>query len=642
MKKTSLSYHIIRNVLIFTVGLFLILFSVNYYFTYNSLKEETREKVNSLAKSTVNSIEQVLSKAEMNPHVVAKLLESSFIHKDSLLPFLKTMLSVNENLYGAIIAFEPDFFPEHGSYYAPYVYRQGNSIKATILGDKEYEYFYMDWYQIPKTVQKPYWSEPYYDEGGGNILMTTYSVPFYTLKNGERIFSGIVTIDISLQWLTDLISKVKILNSGYAFVLSRNGVIVAHPNSNYVMNESIFSIAKENNQPAMRETGRDMVRGEQNFESAGFRSKWKSGKLWINYAPLPSSCWSIGIIYPDSEMFASMNKMNFILIGLMVIGLALLTFFIYKIISGLTSPLRDFAKSARLIASGNFNVQLPIIKTEDEMKELHSSFSYMQKELDEYMLTLKETTAAKEKIESELRIAKEIQMSMIPNIFPPFPDLPQIDVFAILKSAKEVGGDLYDFFAIGKNKFCFAIGDVSGKGVPASLFMAVTCTLMRSISQKEESPAEIVTTLNRSISKNNDLNMFVTLFLGVLDLTTGELRYTNAGHNPPVIIKGGNRAEMFERAKNIPVALFEEHKYEEFSLILKKGEKIFLYTDGVSEAENSKNELFGEAAIIEVIEANLHKTPKELIRLVEKKVSLHVDDYIQSDDITMMTIEYNG
>ncbi len=642
MKKTTLSYHIIRNVLLFCIGLFLVIFSVYYYFTRNTIRETTRENAIFLANHTVNRIEQVLTPAEKIPEIVAKMLESAFLSKDSLIPFLKSMLSINKNVYGSIIAYEPDYFPEQGMYFAPYVCRQGDTIYSSVLGDKNYEYFYMDWYQIPKMTNAPYWSEPYFDEGGGNVLMTTYSVPFYTYKNGKRTFSGIVTVDISLEWLTEIMSQVKILNTGYAFLLSRNGVIITHPNKDYVMNQTIFTIAKENNQPAMRETGRNMIQGKSNFESAGFRSKWKSGKLWINYVSLPSSHWSIGVIYPDDEMFASLHKINIILLILILIGLSLLSFVIYKIVNNLTSPLKQFAESARLIAAGNFNVHLPEIKTEDEMKELHNSFSYMQKELGNYIVTLKDTTAAKEKIESELRIAKEIQMSMIPHIFPPFPDLPQIDVFAVLKSAKEVGGDLYDFFVIDGNKFCFAIGDVSGKGVPASLFMAVTRTLVRSISDKEFSPSVIVGTLNKSISLNNESSMFVTFFLGVLDLSNGELKYTNAGHNPPVIIKKNKEAVMFEKTKFIPVGLFEDFEYGESSLQLEPGDKIFLYTDGVSEAENSENELFGDGAIMDIIGRNLTAPPRELIHKLEEGISAHVNGFTQSDDITMMTIVYNG
>jgi len=642
MKTHTLSSHIISYVLLFCIGLFLVTFSIYYYFTRSTIQETTKENAVLIANNTVNRIELVLSTEERIPEIVAKMLESSFLDRDSLIPFLKSILKNNKNICGSSISYEPYYFPDKGMFYAPYVYRQGHLIRSTMLGNENYEYAFMDWYQIPKMTKTTYWSEPYFDEGGGNMLMTTYSVPFYTYKKGQRTFSGVVTIDISLEWLTKIMSTVKIFKTGYAFLISQNGTIITHPNKNYVMNQSIFTIAKENNQPGMREIGRQMVKGKSNFASADFKSKWHPGKLWINYKGLPSSHWSIGVIYPEKEMFASLRQINIILICLIIVGLFLLSLFTVKIIQKLTSPLKHFAESARLIAAGDFNVQLPEIKTQDEMKELYNSFSYMQKELAEYIVSLKDTTAAKEKIESELRIASEIQMAMIPHIFPPFPDLPQVDVFAVLKSAKEVGGDLYDFFVIDGNKFCFAIGDVSGKGVPASLFMAVTRTLVRSISDKETSPSVIVSTLNKSLSSNNESSMFVTFFLGVLDLTTGELRYSNAGHNPPVVIRENGAVVMFDKTKYIPVGLFEDFEYGELSLQLEHGDKIFLYTDGVNEAENIENKLFGDDNLMKVIGENVNASPRDLIHNMEVRLAEHVKGHTQSDDITMMTIVYNG
>lgn len=642
MKKSTLSSHIIRNVLLFCLGIFLLLFSIYYYFTRNAIQETTRENAILLASSTANKIELILDPAEKIPEIVAKMLESDFLGRESLTPFLKSVLTNNKNIFGSTIAYEPGYFPDKGIYYAPYVYRQGDSIRAMMLGDENYEYFYMDWYQIPKMTNAPYWSEPYFDEGGGNALMTTYSVPFYTNRDGKRVFSGIVTIDITLDWLTGIMSSARIFETGYAFLLSRNGTVVSHPNKDYVMNQSIFTIAKENDQPGMREIGRAMIQGKSNFQSADFKSKWHAGKLWINYRSLPSSQWSIGVIYPDKEMYAALRKINLILLFLILVGLSLLSFSTFRIVTKLTAPLKQFADSARLIAGGNFNVKLPEIKTEDEMKELHNSFSYMQHELSEYIVNLKDTTAAKEKIESELRIAREIQMAMIPHIFPPFPNLPQVDLFAMLKSAKEVGGDLYDFFLMDNTKFCFAIGDVSGKGVPASLFMAVTRTLVRSISDKESNPSVIVSNLNKSLALNNESSMFVTFFLGVLDLETGMLKYTNAGHNPPVIIRGNGNVDMFETTKFIPVGLFEDFEYRESSMQLEAGDKIFLYTDGVNEAENKDSMLFGDARLLEVIRNNVNASPRELIHRMEEGVMAHVNGHKQSDDITMMTIVYNG
>jgi sigma-B regulation protein RsbU (phosphoserine phosphatase) len=298
--------------------------------------------------------------------------------------------------------------------------------------------------------------------------------------------------------------------------------------------------------------------------------------------------------------------------------------------------------ASKKIAEGDFNVEFPDIKTKDEMKELHDSFVYMQKKLAEYVVNLQETTSAREKIESELRIAREIQMGMIPHIFPPFPNLSEIDLFALLRPAKEVGGDLYDFFLIGEDKLCFAIGDVSGKGVPASLFMAVTRTLLRSVSTIDGSPSAVVSSLNKSLSYNNESSMFVTFFVGMLHLKTGELKFSNAGHNPPFMIRNNGKVEMFEITKSIPIGLFEEIKYTESVVHLQKGDKLFMYTDGITEAENHDKALYSADRLMMILQKNILATPKQLIQTVDEDVALHVDKYPQSDDLTMMTIVFYG
>ncbi|MDD4646075.1 MAG: cache domain-containing protein, partial [Bacteroidales bacterium] len=218
MKKKTLSAHIIRNILLFCAVLFLLTFCIYYSFTYNTIKKTTRENAILLADNTVNKIEQILGPAEQTPQIVARMLESSFLTRDSLIPFLKSLLENNKNIYGSAIAYEPNFFPDRGLYFSPYVYRNGDSISSMNLGDETYEYHLMDWYQIPKMTQAPYWCEPYFDEGGRNKLVTTYSVPFYTLKEGKREFSGIVIINVTLDWLTEIMSSIRIFDTGYAFL----------------------------------------------------------------------------------------------------------------------------------------------------------------------------------------------------------------------------------------------------------------------------------------------------------------------------------------------------------------------------------------------------------------------------------------
>jgi len=636
-RKNTLSFRIISQLLVITLTLFLLILSGYYYYTKVIIRNNAREYAIEMAGNLAGKITGELEPLEKIPELVAASLELDLVSPDAIFTLLTAILEKNNNVYGTSIAFEPNYFNEQERYFMPYAYRIDGGISNVMLGAPDYEYFYMDWYQIPKMLGEAYWSEPYYDEGGGNVLMTTYSVPFHTISDSLREFVGVVTIDIELERLTGFVSEVQIFESGYAFMVSRNGVAITHPDKSQIMNSSIFSIAEEWDAPILREIGRDLMSGNSDFREYNVRGR----KQWIYYTNLGSNNWSIGVVYPDEEMFAALKQMNLLTIILVVAGLFLLALVIVKIVNNLTAPLSLFARSTKKIAEGNFDTELPAVKTNDEMLELKNAFDNMQQQLKKYIRDLADTITAKEKIESELRIARDIQMSMIPHTFPPFPDLPQVNLYAMLKSAKEVGGDLYDFFLIDKNRFCFAIGDVSGKGIPASLFMAVTRTLLRSIADKFHQPVEIVNILNKSLALNNDSCMFVTFFLGILDLNSGAIKYVNAGHNPPVLIRANGSIEMVKVENSIPLGLYEDYQYVEQELVLNSNEKIFLYTDGVNEAENEQKVLFGDEKLLEIITENHQADTKSLIHTVEHAIGKHSDGYEQSDDITMMTVSFN-
>ncbi|MFA7044386.1 MAG: cache domain-containing protein, partial [Bacteroidales bacterium] len=395
------------------------------------MKEMTYNYAEAITNNTVLKTELILSPITKIANNYKWIIENKRLSSDSIFGITRKIIGNNPEIVGCAIAYESFFFKEKGRYFAPYSCREKGNIKTFQLGSTEYEYFVMDWYQIPASIQKPYWSEPYFDTGGANTLITTFSMPFYSMHGKEKSFAGVITIDVALDWLTDIVSSVKILETGYASVLSRNGTFVTHPKKELMMNQTIFSYASEMNNPELRTIGREMQKGKTGFVS----STLNGVERVLYYTPLPSSNWTLAVVFPKSEMFLPLRKITVALIFLVVIGLILLTFIVSRIVSRQISPLEIFAKSAREVANGNFNNKLPDIKSKDEMKHLHDSFEHMQKDLSTYIEHLKSTTSAKEKIESELRIAREIQMGMIPKIFPPFPNLSEIDLFATLQPA---------------------------------------------------------------------------------------------------------------------------------------------------------------------------------------------------------------
>ena len=301
--------------------------------------------------------------------------------------------------------------------------------------------------------------------------------------------------------------------------------------------------------------------------------------------------WHIEIIIPDEELFRDLNHIGRIVGLLMLLGLAMLILIVWY--AG--------RNTKRMI----------------------------------------ESTARNQSIENELNIARKIQMAMLPTRFPPFPDYPNLNAYGEVIPAKEVGGDLFDFY-IRENKLFFCIGDVSGKGVPASIVMAMTRSTFRSFTSYLNSPAKIVTQMNNSLSgEGNEQSMFVTLFLGILDLKTGELQYCNAGHNAPIKVKGERlkvKGESLACIPNLPLGVLAGFEYQEQEAKMEIGDTLFLYTDGLTEAENSAHEQFGEQRMMERLAVSGERLPEQMIKAMQQAVAEFVGDAEQSDDLTMFAI----
>ncbi len=267
---------------------------------------DLRDSANNLFYSTLNKIETILKAVEKVPQQIAISLEDTSRTKENLLSLIRQSVENNPEIYGAAIAFEPYMFDPDALYFAPYFYKHGDEIKFTYIGDEAYKYFSWDWYKIPKEKNEPTWSEPYFDGGAGNIVMVTHSVPFYCEVKGTKKFMGVVTADISLAWLQKMISSIKTTETGYAFLLSKKGTLITHPRQDLVMNHTIFSLADEFNQPEFRNLGKSMVNGETNFVAK--KNIFTEEDAWLFYAPLPSNGWPLGVVFPQNELLAGVDK----------------------------------------------------------------------------------------------------------------------------------------------------------------------------------------------------------------------------------------------------------------------------------------------------------------------------------------------
>lgn len=514
-----------------------------------------------------------------------------------------------------------------------YVYRDmhGN-YRYKHLGDSTYNYTRMRWYSDAVRAGEGLWSEPYFDKGAGNVMMTTYSYP---VKDREGRIIAVLTADVPLSIIKQETERLRPIDDCWSFVLSREGVYIVHPDSSIVIKEDIFRRSQEIDSPELSEIGKEMTEGQIGVRHITFRGH----ELLMVYEQITGTGWSICSVCSYGTMLSRLGLATFWAVAMIIVGLIALVLIIRIILMYSMRPLRRLTEAADNIASGDLNAELPDMEGGDEISRLNNSFAAMQASLRLQMQQLVATTSAKERIESELHIARSIQMSLVPRTFPPFPECDRFELHAMLRPAKEVGGDLYDFF-IRDSKLFFTIGDVSGKGVPASLFMAVTRTVFRITAADCDSPARILSLINDSLVKDNDAGMFVTMFVGVFDLTSGKLTFCNAGHNPAVIISSEG-AKFLDAAENLAVGVIDGFEYEEQSVMLDKGDIFFLYTDGLTEAEDSAKSMFGERRMLDVISSCGRLSPEESIALMDAAVTEFVGDTEQSDDLTMLCLKIN-
>ncbi|MDD2336926.1 MAG: SpoIIE family protein phosphatase [Geobacteraceae bacterium] len=633
----SIAFKLILVITLCNALIFTVILGYNYYRSRLILEKELVTNARNLALSSVNRVETVLTSVTKVTEGLARSLENGRYSHRELLALLRATVENNTEIYGSCAAFEPGANGPRSRPYGPYFYKQ----QGKVIYDPEvtFQYLMQDWYQISRELGKTEWTEPYYGDDGSNILMATCSVPFYATANRAKQLKGVVASDVSLGWLTEMVASIKVLKSGYAFLISRNGTFVTHPDKGMIMNETIFSLAEARNDPKLRELGRKMIRGGTDFIPY---TDIKGRKCRLYYAPIPSVGWTLAVVFPETELLAQVKALSLTGAVMGLAGILLLTIAVIFIARSITTPLQALAGATAAIAKGDFEVELPQIRSHDEVGALTNAFQVMKVSLKDYIRKLTETTAAKERIESELSIAHDIQMGLLPKTFPPLPDRREFDLFALMEPAKEVGGDFYDFFLVDDTHLCFVIADVSGKGVPAALFMAMSMTLIKATARERISPDEILSRVNNELSRENDSCMFVTTFCGVLDTETGELSYANGGHNLPLHIKRRGGISWLPKSGGLVVGAMEGITYRCEQLLLEPGDSLFLYTDGVTEAMNTREEIFSDERLERNLSAVQGRDLRENVERIMASIRAFCGEAPQSDDITIMMIHYKG
>ncbi|MFP4486179.1 MAG: SpoIIE family protein phosphatase [Campylobacterales bacterium] len=489
-----------------------------------------------------------------------------------VLPFLKDIVISAPSIFGSALAIEPTSVL--GQIYCKYYYKSKNSVREKYLLPPKYDYLNSSWYKNVKESRKPTWSEPYYDKGGGEVFMSTYSFPIEDLDNE---FLGVVTADIELATLDRKIQELTKMEEGFVTVVSQKGLIISHPDKKYSLKKYLDYYAKDVNSKKIAE-----VFSEDKEKNGGVHNISLNGEEYIVHTMhIPQTSWIVGVFLKKSILFKPLSDLQKKLIIISIVGLLLILFMVITVSN-----------------------------------------------------QLKISVAKDEKIKHELTLASRIQQSFLPKKSTIITQ--NFSLSGVMKSAKEVGGDFYGY-RYNENQLLFYLGDVSGKGVPASLFMMASVMLIEDAIDNSFEPSYITKIVNNKLCNLSTQGMFATLIVGVIDFETMELDYCTAGH-PPFLVKEADSVYTPMPEFYPPICTFEDLEYKSSSLKLNKNSTIAIFSDGVSEAGNSKKELYGTENLTKELSFIEDKSSEDIKREILKNIKFFTKDEPQSDDLTLIVI----
>ena len=624
----------LRMIIIMIIPVYLL-----FFLTYGIVKVGAFSICERVLKGEKEEVRRITSDLYMAATNTAPFIEENLDNADKMYDIMNRMLKLNPYMRSCGIYFVEGYYPKKGRLFAPYASRRDSIIyESQDACDQGNDYVKAEWFKEATSSEKGYWAKPFLDNDSAKSPLVSYLLPIHDQQHRTVAVLG---VDLSLSWLNEKMQPTRALNwknseewnpeyQLYFFMTDSTGTILVHPDTK--------RLVVENMQPYINDDNKNW--GYLSVADSREEEKVVEGvKTLLCRQVVKYTNWNICLVMPILFIDVVGYAIAGIAIMFILLGLLVVYFFGRRSIKKVVNPLQQLSETADEVAKGNFKTVLPPLKSHDEIHHLRDSFAKMQQSLTQYVEDLQTATAQKAAIENEMKVAHDIQMSMLPKTFPPYPERSDLDIFGSLTPAKGVGGDLFDFYIRDEQLF-FCIGDVSGKGIPASLYMAVTRSLFRNISQHVSKPEQIINALNQAQSEGNDTNMFVTLFVGVLDLKTGKLCYCNAGHDAPLLL--GSEVTILPCECNLPIGVIADFKFEQQETTLERPSTIFLFTDGLNEAENIDHAQFGDERIKNIAEAlisNGQLEPMQVIRHMTDSVHTFVGTAEQSDDLTMLAIE---
>jgi sigma-B regulation protein RsbU (phosphoserine phosphatase) len=619
--------HTLRAKITFIIFSFIIIigmvFFIYAFFAKENYKKLRIENINENVKYETEIVNKIISQIERSAviYAIGGLL-SKEVQTDKFGERFSTeyLLSFPSAIGGGFW-FEPYKYKNDQARACFYAFHDKNTGTVKLddtFNPDEYDYQNKTWYtELKDNIKYPNqtsWTKPYVDDSGSYSLMTTAGAGFF---DEEGSLLGLSTVDWGIDEVVKELTSVKPTVNSF--------ILLCVPEKDYIISNTYNK----------NDTGAAIGSIPWDIASDSFIL---DGKKYLRFGKYMDNGWFMSVQIPENEIFEEAERNERIFIAVILLSAIIVLFAAYLFISKyINNPIKKLTQEVSKIEIGNLESQINIT-TKDELGEFAKVINKMTVDLKNSIEENARERKKTERFNVELNVAMNIQTSILPSVFPPFPDRNEFDIYASMHAAKEVGGDLYDFFFIDKNNLAVVIADVSGKGIPAALFMVIAKTLIKNCSLCK-SPKMLMESVNKKLCEGNDASIFVTAFVGFYNLPTGRFVYINAGHNPPLLKKKGGKFEYLRTAPCMILAFLKDTKYKEEELYLEKGDLIYMYTDGVTEAMNHKMEMFGEQKLLETVNQFAESTPKEIIYSVKKAIDNFTDEEEQADDITMLALK---
>ena len=594
----------------------------------------TEREAELIAQGLTRALDAGVGRIEARVQGVAAALGALGATPADVDALLEGLVRSDERIYGSAIAFEPYAFLPRVAAFAPYLHRAGGALRRVDLARGDYAYREQDWYRLARESGRPRWSEPYFDRGGGDVWMITYSVPFRRRATGP--VSGIVTADLTLAWVREAVGALGVPGPGFGFLVSPSGAFVSH-------------LEGPDGRPTDGTAG--VLARLERLRAAGARLAAEGkvlsrvaddpeGPVYLAYGPQGSLGWSLGLVFPERALRAPIRQLLAVFFGLAVVGLGLLVLAISMVSRRITRPLEALTGAVARIGRGDLDVPLPAVRRQDEVAVLGEAVDQMRASLRQHIEERARSLAERARLTHELDIARQIQEAMLPRPYATDAHGGLFHVAGLLKPARQVGGDLYDFFMLDDRHLLFAVADVADKGIPAALFMSEVSGLLRVIARPGVTLDAVCRELDARLARGNDACMFVTMTCGILDGETGELTYASAGHEPPLVRRLAGETTTLSREGGPALGLGLAAEWPCHTHRLASGDALVAFTDGVTEAFDAGGEAFGTARLHALVAGQPAEGLAELPHRIMAAIERFAEGGGPWDDVTVLVLEY--